>query len=49
MKKPHLPQPITRTTLPPDRLPYPDWIRYIYEQSRKREGVEAVIITRQYD
>jgi hypothetical protein len=35
---------IQKTTQPPERLPIMEWFAYIYEQSRKREGVESVIV-----
>jgi hypothetical protein len=34
---------IQKTTQPPERLPIMEWFAYIYAQSRKREGVEAVL------
>jgi len=40
---------IQHTEPAPERLPIMEWFAYIYEQSRKREGVEAVSVRRDYD
>ena len=40
---------IQHTEPAPERLPIMEWFAYIYEQSRKRQGVEAVNVRRDYD